>query len=570
MTALTLLLLLLSARTTQNPSQSPAAHPIAGVVVDAVTGAPVPRAKLSISLQNEEIETTAGEDGRFRFQPLEPGKYRLYAAAPGYIRERYDQHGAFSTAIVVGAGLDPEHLVFRLHRQAVIYGRVSDEHGDAVRHASVQLFARSKGKGAGSNLLQTQTQTNDLGEYRFGHLLAGKYFITVQAWPWYAQPGLTSRREQDQRFLAFSNDHSKADPLLDVVYPLTFYPGVTEARTASELNVSAGSLEEANIQLQAIPSIHVFLRNLPADENNPNPAPNSDPNPVPNPLSITAAQKSFGSSLMGISTVFGQVSPGEYEVAGIPPGEITFAIGTGGNQPNGTRTFTATVFGGDTLDMAAAGHMVNLSGRVLPKPAETDIEQLELTLIADDNRTASTRLRKDGTFSFAPVQAGTYKPYLSSPRGRQYVQQLSASGAKVHGTEVTLDGTHDVQLTVTVASGVGHVTGVAQLDGKPKAGALVLLVPQSAEGFDDNLRMDQSDSDGSFYLGGILPGKYLLMAIEDGWDLEWANPVALKPFHEGAEVIPIAPDDTKKITVNVQRNPQNKPRYLTCDTALCK
>jgi hypothetical protein len=347
---------------------------------------------------------------------------------------------------------------------------------------------------------------------------------------------------------------------LDVVYPLTFYPGVTEARLASELNVSAGSREEANIQLQAIPSIHVFFMNLPREENNPNPAPDSVPNQVPNPVNISASQKSFGSFPAGLSTVSGEVSPGEYEVAGIPPGEITFTISGPGNQPNGMRTFNATVVGGDTLDLAVAGLPANLSGRVLPKPTGADIGQLELTFVGDDNRSMATGLRKDGTFSLASLQAGTYKPYLSSPRGPQYIQGLSASGAKVHGTEVTLDGTHDVQLTITVASGVGHVTGVAQLDGKPKAGALVLLVPESDEGFDDNLRMDQSDSDGSFYLGDILPGKYLLMAIEDGWDLQWANPVALKPFHEGAEVIQIAPDDTKKITVNVQRNSQNKPR----------
>ena len=315
----------------------------------------------------------------------------------------------------------------------MIYGRVSDEHGDPVRHASVQLFVRPRGRGAARNFPQTQTQTNDLGEYRFGDLLAGKYFLLVQARPWYAQNGLIRRVEPNQ---------SKSDPLLDVVYALT-------------------------------------------------------------------------------------------------------------------RTFNATVVGGDTLDLAAVGATANLSGRVLPKPADPDIEQFDLTLVGDDNRTASTRLRKDGTFSFPPIQPGTYKPYLSSPRRRQYVQQLSASGAKVHGTEVTLDGSHDAQLTITVVPGVGHVTGVAQLDGKPKAGALVLLVPQSADVFDDNLRMDQSDSDGTFALADILPEKYWLIAIQDGWDLEWANPVVLQPFHEGAELLQIATDDTKKLTVNIQRNTKN-------------
>jgi hypothetical protein len=74
---------------------------------------------------------------------------------------------------------------------------------------------------------------------------------------------------------------------------------------------------------------------------------------------------------------------------------------------------------------------------------------------------------------------------------------------------------------------------------------------------DDALRIDQSDSDGTFSLRNILPGKYWLMAIQDGWDLEWANPVVLQPFNAGAQVMQIAPDETKKMTVNVQRKPKN-------------
>jgi hypothetical protein len=52
---------------------------------------------------------------------------------------------------------------------------------------------------------------------------------------------------------------------------------------------------------------------------------------------------------------------------------------------------------------------------------------------------------------------------------------------------------------------------------------LVLLVPETAENLQQDYRLDQSDSDGTFALGGILPGRYSLVAVEDGWDLEWTN-----------------------------------------------
>jgi hypothetical protein len=238
------LLLFLSMPFRQNVPQAPR-FPIAGIVVDAVTGAPIAHADLSISAKDEELKITAGEDGRFRFAGLEVGKYLLSAEARGYVREAFDQHGVFSTAIAVGPGLDSEHLLFRLHPQAVIHGRVTDEHGDPIRHAAVRLFANSNAQGTRTNFVQMQTQTDDLGEYRFAHLLPGKYYIVVQAQPWYAQTGFAKRNELEQSGSTFRRIELKLDPLLDVVYPVTFYPGVLNERSATELNIHSGSQEEA-------------------------------------------------------------------------------------------------------------------------------------------------------------------------------------------------------------------------------------------------------------------------------------------------------------------------------------
>lgn len=532
-----------------NVPQAPAAYPIAGVVVDAVTSAPVPRAELWTFVENTEMKIISGEDGRFRFTALEPGKYRLYGQAQGYVQEGYDQHGAFFTGIVVGAGLDSEHLVFRLHPQAVIHGRVTDDHGDAVRHASVLLFASSNARGRRARGVQLQTQTDDLGEYRFAHLLAGKYYVAVRAQPWYAQTGFTWRNESMQSGSSSRRINVKLDPSRDVVYPVSFYPGVLNERSATELNVAAGSREEANIQLQAVPSVHVILTNLPVDEKD------------SNNFGVGANQKIFGSLAADFPAVSGQISPGEYEIAGLPPGEITFTINQGANRQEAPRMFSANVSGDNTLDVAAsAAASCNVSGRVIQQSGNADMQEAELTITGDDTRTASTKLRKDGTFSFASVEAGTYKPYIAFPQGGQYVQQVAASGARVHGREITIDGIHEAQLTITLARGVGQLTGTAQLDGKPKAGAMVLLVPESGENIEDDFRMDQSDSDGTFALREILPGKYRLMAIDDGWDLEWMNPAVLNPFRENAQIFEIVPDRSTKATVNVQRSTKNTPR----------
>jgi hypothetical protein len=68
-----------------------------------------------------------------------------------------------------------------------------------------------------------------------------------------------------------------------------------------------------------------------------------------------------------------------------------------------------------------------------------------------------------------------------------------------------------------MGSQLSQVTGLVQVEGKPTAGVMVLIVPESGENLEEDSRRDQSDSDGTFTLANILPGKYVLMAIEDGW-----------------------------------------------------
>jgi len=69
-----------------------------------------------------------------------------------------------------------------------------------------------------------------------------------------------------------------------------------------------------------------------------------------------------------------------------------------------------------------------------------------------------------------------------------------------------------------------EVTGFAKKDGKPAPGTMIVLVPHDPANNRDLFRRDQSDSDGSFGLRNVIPGKYTVVAIEDGWTLNWADP----------------------------------------------
>jgi hypothetical protein len=173
-------------------------------------------------------------------------------------------------------------------------------------------------------------------------------------------------------------------------------------------------------------------------------------------------------------------------------------------------------------------------------------------LSSEDGQSATTALQKDGTFSFSPLQEGTYKVFVNSSARGEYVRSISASGAKISGREITIAGSGEVQMSITMSTGQGEITGVAKLAGKPAPGILVLLTPDSGQNLEEDSRLDQSDSDGTFSLRGILPGKYSLMAIEDGWDLDWANTGDLKPYLEKAQSLQVSAGDQLKMAVEVQ------------------
>jgi hypothetical protein len=132
-----------------------------------------------------------------------------------------------------------------------------------------------------------------------------------------------------------------------------------------------------------------------------------------------------------------------------------------------------------------------------------------------------------------------------------HIATVRANGASVNGRSVEIPASGAVQLDLTLARGMGRVDGVALRDGKPFAGALVLLVPENPSGNYTLFRRDQSDSDGTFTLPQVVPGKYTAVAIADGWELEWSNPEVMKRYMAAGTKAEVA-NGPLKIQVKVQ------------------
>jgi hypothetical protein len=130
---------------------------------------------------------------------------------------------------------------------------------------------------------------------------------------------------------------------------------------------------------------------------------------------------------------------------------------------------------------------------------------------------------------------------IELPPGRYSVSQEGSSNFSLTGLAI---GANEIvgrivtipsgQSTVTLrfAAGRASLTGVAALNGKPMVGGLAMLVPITVDqpGSITELRRDQTNTDGSFDIPAIIPGQYILIAIDHGWNINWSDPSTLNHY----------------------------------------
>src|ERR1041385_2638208 len=255
------------------PAQQPAlptaaAHAtfnISGTLMSDATGAPVGRATVAIGpAQKPGLQTTnSDEQGHFSFTGLAQGKYWLAAQAHGFPRQLFNEHEFFSTAIAVGDGISSEGIIFRLRPGAILSGVITDDMNEAVRNAQVMLFRDHLENGKRATTLQQRASTDDRGQYHFGRLAAGSYFIGVTAQPWYAQHRHVTSTTTTYDGNANNEPTVKTTTLdvtpLDVAFPLTFYAETTDSNSATPIILKPGDRTVADVRLTAVPAVQLVL-----------------------------------------------------------------------------------------------------------------------------------------------------------------------------------------------------------------------------------------------------------------------------------------------------------------------
>ena len=527
---------------------------ISGTVVDALSGNPVNDVTVSIAPAKPPATpqtVTVESGGRFLFEHVLPGKYQLIARRKGAVQQLYQQHEGFSTAIVAGEGLDSENILFALTPEASISGQITDQMGEAVRHAQVILFRQDTAAGKLSIRMQRQHRTDDEGRYRFPHLAPGTYFVAVTAQVWFKQfiqrfgnssfsSGGLVRLSRGN--LTGSPQPPQIDPALDVIYPLTFFPNTTDSLGAAPFILHAGDHSTADITLSPVPDVHVLIHTGPG---------NSDPSQFPQ---VQVMQPVFEGFEAHVPVEVTRVRPEIVEVSGLPSSRVTMRVQFPGAKESVAVSQDIQAADGAEFYLsgspraAAVGGLVQWEGsKDLPQPP-----QIQLRNLSTGERYGAAA-SVDGKFEFEGdhFQAGKYDLLVFGEAGYS-VRSLTATGAKITGRTVIISSGQDVRLTIRLSQGVSQIEGIALRDGKPVAGAMIVLVPHDPENNLQLFRRDQSDSDGTFTLPSVGLGECTVIAIADGWNLEWSNPAVLAKYLPGGQKLQIESDHKYKIELQVQ------------------
>jgi hypothetical protein len=400
----------------------------------------------------------------------------------------------------------------------VLSGKILDELGDPVRHATVSLYREDRRVGIGRIQKTSADSTDDQGAYEFSSLDAGTYFISVTAKPWYANHPHSAEPETGAR-------PSSIDRSLDVAYPITYFGDSTEPDDATPIPIRGGDHLQADIHLNPVPALHLLFR---------------VPDNGEHGISVPMLQRP---SFDGVDTVqtdgMQQVSPGVFEINGVAPGRYSVRTpGSGdGNEAN-------------EINLTNDGQELNVPGPEAGADIKATVQLVGETKLPPHLGIAlrNSKMRvvdwqevgAKSEIGFQDVAPGKYE-VLAFAQPKQYsVVRISSTSSDTAGHILNVTAGSSLAVSFSLVAGTVNVEGFAKRAGKAAPGAMVVLVPRDPESHRDLFRRDQSDQDGSFSLREVVPGSYTIVAIENGWDLDWSRPGVIAHYAEHGKTLTVS------------------------------
>lgn len=451
-----------------------------GTVVNSANGAPIERAHIAITGAGDTFFADSDATGKWVAEHVPCGHVSVLATRPGYLQE------------VVTATSPAHDLRVSLAPQAVLAGRILDEHADPILGAQVSLMTSRVINGVRGTQASASVVTNDLGEYRFSGLAAGKYSVCANA----GGGALISSGGR--------------------TYGEKCYPGLLP------MDVTAGYDGRIDLTLDPLNTVQVSgvvsggeqagVMLVPRDQ---------------------IARKYAGLS--------GQVQKdGRFTIKHVPPAAYT-AFATFGRMS----TSTPVDVGSTDIDSLQL-HLdpgSTVTGTVKPAFKGVGVQLLRDFAIDGVAFSQMAEWNSSGTaFTLSDIPSGDYRVQLTGPNPPFYVKSVTLGGRDISNS------------TFMVAPGVGNIEVVLADDGGTIEGdvserAWVLLQKDGIA-----LRNARTDEKGHFKIDNVPPGDYKVYAWDDNTNVEYGNPEWMRQNAKGVDVS-VAPGQAAHVSVTRQTEP---------------
>jgi protocatechuate 3,4-dioxygenase beta subunit len=239
-------------------------------------------------------QTLTDWDGRFAFDKMAPGSYRIDVQKTGFA-PLIEPGRAPTTEVAAGQTVE---LNLQLQKGGVITGKLLDASGEPLPDARVMAMHRVIApSGMPQRLLpapsQGPQQTNDVGEFRVTGLAPGEYVVA-------AMP-----------HSAFGLGAPAVTPSANsTAATTTYYPGTIDQAAAQPLTVAAGqTVDNINFSMQSVAAFRVSGRVV--DEND---------TPVANAMVMLMGDPRSGAAFMGPAGSARTGDDGRFTIADVPFG----------------------------------------------------------------------------------------------------------------------------------------------------------------------------------------------------------------------------------------------------------
>lgn len=444
------------------------------------------------------VSARTDSSGRFQFEDVVPGTYRLRAQRNGFITQIYGQRGGGpGLTIAVNAGDRVEKIEFRLVRFGVITGTLLDEDMEPVEGLSVHAIRMrfSKGGRLEASVAKT-TQTDDAGDYRLSGLSPGYYFV---------QAGGRGNTV---------SINLQAPP---VSYGTTYYPDAISREHASRVQVRAGTVVRAiDMRVRSAPTYTVS-------------------GIIIDPIPGGSKQYSAGFAMRGGTASTNVQRDGSFAFHGIAAGDYTI-VGTSTDETGPTRRGFVNVKVVDTdvriaVEIGKTGQLRGEARMEDGRVISMEGLRVALTPVNPEAVSVASAIDKSGSFRLQSVPVGSYSIELEGREDDMYLKQVQCGGEDYSTEPITVGIDDKAEACVlTLSQDVATIGGWVAEDGKPQDGMVVVLIPQKLEHRKNPRRTmtAQTGKDGSFRIKGIISGDYYAFAVnpmDDAayFDLQFAD-----------------------------------------------